>query len=324
LCGPQQDRGAICDNDSCHKDDASVGSETSEFQVIGLTHDKDNLVHTATARAEAAQVEERQSNEMILADASGHITMVRIMRRFAEDITLAAIQHFRGDMPHLQCDYTLVGEYGQNLSAPYFGGAQLVDTYYFSSINVCLFGLVDLSTSPNKMNCYTYSEDKDKKGENNVASLLMRDLKSRVWLCDNEPANYLTVIFDNCGGKNKNNVVLHLAPYLVEKVFSKEVAIAFYVLGHTKNACDRLLNQLKLRYHKQNVYTVHQVINVLNSQPNVTGIITLSTMKRCLISSITSLELGRETMCLLSIGMGIQLKWRRENIFMLIQLFRIC
>jgi hypothetical protein len=248
-----------------------VGSDARKFQVILLTREEDNRVHTATARAEAAQVEERQSNKMILANASGHVTMARIMRRFAQDITLADIQQFRGDTPYSQRDYVLVGDYGENLSAPYFGGAQAGDTYYFLPLTVFSFGLVDLSTGPNKINCYTYSEDKGKKGANNLASLLMHDLKSRGWL-HNEPANSLTVIFDNCGGQNKNNVMLRLAPYLVEKGFFKEVTIAFYVCGYTKNVCDRLFNKLKLRYDKQNVYTVHQVIKVMNSQPNVTAI----------------------------------------------------
>jgi hypothetical protein len=122
------------------------------------------------------------------------------------------------------------------------------------------------------MNYYTYSEDDGKKGANNVASLLMCDLKSRGWLRNNETANSLTVKFDNYRGQHKNNVVLRLDPYLVERAFFKEVTIDFYARGHTKNACDHLFNQLKLRHHKHNVYTVLQVIKVLNSQPNVTAI----------------------------------------------------
>jgi hypothetical protein len=62
----------------------------------------------ATAHAEAAQVEERQSNERITANASGQVMMARIMRRFAQDITLADIQHFMGDIPHSYRDYILV------------------------------------------------------------------------------------------------------------------------------------------------------------------------------------------------------------------------
>jgi hypothetical protein len=64
--------------------------------------------------------------------------------------------------------------------------------------------------------------------------------------------------------------MLRLAPYFFEKGFVKEVTIA--VGGHTNYAGDRLFNQLKLRYHKHNVYNIRQVIKVLNSQPNATAI----------------------------------------------------
>jgi RNA:NAD 2'-phosphotransferase (TPT1/KptA family) len=57
-----------------------VGSDTIEFQVIELPREDKNWVHMATAHAEAAQVEERQSNEMILANASEHVMMARIVR----------------------------------------------------------------------------------------------------------------------------------------------------------------------------------------------------------------------------------------------------
>jgi hypothetical protein len=63
-----------------------------------------------------------------------------------------------------------------------------------------------------------------------------------------------------------------MAPYLVENDCVGEVNIVFYVRGHTKNSCNRLSNQLKLWYHKQNVYTVEQVLDVLHIQPNITAI----------------------------------------------------
>jgi hypothetical protein len=75
--------------------------------------------------------------------------------------------------------------------------------YYFSPLTVSLFGLVDLATTPNKMNCYTYGENEGKKGANYVASLLMQDLHSREWLRDDDPSPSLTIIFDNCGWKYK-------------------------------------------------------------------------------------------------------------------------
>jgi hypothetical protein len=102
----------------------------------------------------------------------------------------------------------------------------------------------------------------------------MRDLRSRGWLREEDPALCLTLIFDYCGGQNKNNTVLRMAPYLVEKGYFQQVKIIFYVRGRTKNARDGTFNQLKLRYHKQNIYTAPQVITVLDTQPNGKAIAT--------------------------------------------------
>jgi hypothetical protein len=55
---------------------------------------------------------------------------------------------------------------------------------------------------------------------------------------------------DNCGGQNKNNVVLRLAPYLVEMGYFLKFEFAFYIRGHTNNTCDRTYNKMKSNYHK--------------------------------------------------------------------------
>jgi hypothetical protein len=56
------------------------------------------------------------------------------------------------------------------------------------------------------------------------------------------PAERLTIVMDNCSGQNKKNVVLRLAPYLVEMKYFRTVEFVFYLRGHTKNACDQLFN----------------------------------------------------------------------------------
>jgi hypothetical protein len=77
---------------------------------------------------------------------------------------------------------------------------------------------------------------------------------------------------DNCSGQNKNNHVLRLAAYLVEMKFFRSVEFIFYVRGHTKTACDRLFNQMKIRFHKDQVHSYRVALDVLNNQPNVTMI----------------------------------------------------
>ena len=82
-------------------------------------------------------------------------------------------------------------------------------------------------------------------------------------LCKVKPGGKLTLFFDNCIGQNKNNTVLALSPYLVECGYFKEVQFVFLVVGHTKNACDRIFNNLKETYHKVNVWTYKQLLHVL-------------------------------------------------------------
>jgi hypothetical protein len=75
---------------------------------------------------------------------------------------------------------------------------------------------------------------------------------------------------EKCGGQNKNNVVLRLAPsYLVEMGYFKTVEFCFYVRGHTKNDCDNTFNQMKLKYHKKDVFTWSKAIETLNIKDNM-------------------------------------------------------
>jgi hypothetical protein len=102
-----------------------------------------------------------------------------------------------------------------------------------------------------------------------VASLLLKGLHDLGWIHDGTTSKQLSIILDNCGGQNKNNYVLCLALWLMERSYSHKVDFIFYIRGHTKNACDMLFNQLKKRYHRQQIFTMGQLSDVLNSSPNV-------------------------------------------------------
>jgi hypothetical protein len=51
--------------------------------------------------------------------------------------------------------------------------------------------------------------------------------------------------------------------------FFRSFEFIFYVRGHTKNACDHLFNQMKIRFHKDQVHSYPIALVVLNSQLNV-------------------------------------------------------
>jgi hypothetical protein len=165
--------------------------------------------------------------------------------------------------------YCIVCDYAQNLELSHFGAEQPQDIYYFSAITVNIFGIADVTKTPTTMLAYGYTEDQGGKGGNNVASLIVKALHELGWIKDGSTGKQLSIILDNCGGQNKNNYVLRLALWLVECKLFKKVEMIFYVRGHTKNACDRLFNQLKLRYHRNQIFTMRQMIEVLNSSPNI-------------------------------------------------------
>ena len=141
---------------------------------------------------------------------------------------------------------TLVIDYCQNLDLPHLGGEQLGDTYYYSSVWIYCLGFVD--TSEDKLYAYVYKELDAKKGGNNVASILLYHVISYVLddFCCAPNIEVLNIVMDNCGGQNKKK--------------------------HTKNACDRMFNMLKIKWHKSNVYSMAQAIEVLNAAENVTAI----------------------------------------------------
>jgi hypothetical protein len=107
---------------------------------------------------------------------------------------------------------------------------------------------------------YTEAEGIGKKGANNVASLIIKMLQNLNLLCKDSVGGELNIIFDNCSGQNKNNTVLKLPAWLMAMGYFKETNFIFLVVGHTKNAADRLFNLLKQEYGKQNLFTCDELV----------------------------------------------------------------
>jgi len=74
---------------------------------------------------------------------------------------------------------------------------------------------------------------------------------------------------DNCAGQNKNNHVLRLALVLVELGYFKKVSFIFYIVGHTKNACDRWFNTLKKNYRTMNIWTFGNLLKELKTSDRI-------------------------------------------------------
>jgi hypothetical protein len=149
-------------------------------------------------------------------------------------------------------------------------------TYYYSPLSVYNLGIVDHAHRYNDgqlsehLHCHVYHEGVGKKGANNVASLIMKMLRELQLLREDAVGGELNIIFDNCSGQNKNNTVLKLALWLMAMGYFKSVQFIFLVVGHTKNAADRLFNLLKQDYRRQNLFTFDQLATAfLGQSPSV-------------------------------------------------------
>jgi len=70
--------------------------------------------------------------------------------------------------------------------------------------------------------------------------------------------------------------VLKLAMWRKEMRYFKRVCFVFLIVGHTKNACDRLFNSLKHEYRKKNIFTMDELIVVLGVSVKITVVPTVA------------------------------------------------
>jgi hypothetical protein len=69
--------------------------------------------------------------------------MAHVMCDMSKEESMYDIEDEDKNVIHSKHHYVLVGDYVQNLVAPHFGWDQPRDTYYFSTLTVFVFGLVD-------------------------------------------------------------------------------------------------------------------------------------------------------------------------------------
>jgi len=122
---------------------------------------------------------------------------------------------------------------------------------------VFCFGASNMGHKDHFLHAYIYQEGEAKKGGNNVASLLVKHLVDEQFIDSTQgPCKELSIVMDNCGGQNKNCMVLQLALLFVELGWYKKVNFIFLIAGHTQNSCDRLFNILKLKYQESDVFSI--------------------------------------------------------------------
>jgi hypothetical protein len=225
---------------------------------------------------ESAVNPDDEERELMLLEAAVHIKMARAQRALYQAKVQLAVDSAIAGKNHSEMVYTFVVDYGQNMELPTYRREQPGVTYYYSPLSVYNLGIVnhahlcDDGRVTEHLHAHVYHEGVGKKGANNVASLIVKTLQQLNLLREDSAGGELNIIFDNCSGQNKNNTVLRLAGWLNAMKYFDTVNFIFLVVGHTKNAADRLFNLLKSEYRLQNLFTFPALLEALSRSPMVT------------------------------------------------------
>ena len=85
----------------------------------------------------------------------------------------------------------------------------------------------------------------------------------------NHKIHEIDILFETCGGQNKNNLMIRSLNMIEEGGFFGTATLHFYIKIHTKNDGDRAFNSLKVLYRKQNIFTFEKCCENLNTSNNV-------------------------------------------------------
>jgi hypothetical protein len=264
-----EDNATSTNNDSINYTDTGTSTMAGDDpETAGKNLEMDDVPQDLQLETQPALTE----REAILSKATLHVQQAMIQRKLANTMIQKAIDTH--DLPHSERHYCFIADFSQNMELPFFGASQPGDTYYFSPLKINVFGIVDCSIFGGKLSAHVYHEGIGKKGGNNVTSMLVNEFKRLNIMRENQTGKELTVIMDNCAGQNKNRMVLRLATYLVEAEYFEKVSFVFYIVGHTKNACDRWFNMLKKTYRRSNIYSFEQLTKSMETHNNINVTVT--------------------------------------------------
>ena len=241
-------------------------------QAVTVNHD---IAEAAVQQAATVDHDIAEAEEAILKAAKHvkHVKNAKLMREYSNKKMEEALDDTNNDAPWSERRDCFVADFCQNMGLPHMGENQPGETYYFSPLGIYCFGVANVGKTVHDLRAYIFQEGQAKKGGDTVASLLYRHIKDCGLIDVSKGARKeLTIVMDNCGGQNKNRMVLRLALLFVDLGFYKQVNCLFLVAGHTKTSCDRLFHVLKIAYRRQNVVAMKHLIEVLNTCQYVTAV----------------------------------------------------
>lgn len=149
-------------------------------------------------------------------------------------------------------------DYAQNVHYP--SNPQQPGPAYFKSARKC--GIFGMTCEPLGFQVnYLIDEDDDPgKGANATVSMLDHFLSSH-----GVHETKLSLHADNCVGQNKNNVLMQYLLWRVMTGLNETITLSFMLVGHTKFAPDRFFGLIKRRYRHTPVYSINDMVKVVQS-----------------------------------------------------------
>lgn len=120
---------------------------------------------------------------------------------------------------------------------------------------------------------YLYEERTAGKGSDEVVSMLHHFIRTNLLM---HSYTKLTIYADNCVGQNKNNFVVKFLLALAHMGDFEDVALKFFIKGHTKNAVDRGFGHVRKKLGRADVYTMEQLLKVVSSASASSSVIHLT------------------------------------------------
>lgn len=129
-------------------------------------------------------------------------------------------------------------DFEKNLSTPKLTTSE---AYYTRFLYCYSFGIY--CGMEDKTVLYMYEEYKGKKTSNDVASMLHHFFSSHPY--GRTGVKHVALFADNCGGTNKNHLIMQLMDYIVQKGMFETVSVYFLSSGHSFGPADRAFAQVE-------------------------------------------------------------------------------
>jgi len=116
------------------------------------------------------------------------------------------------------------------------------------------------SSTPNDAYCYTWTEVNGKRGSSEIGSCLLKWFQSL-----NNEVTEVTLYSDTCGGQNRNQNILALMLFIVQKTHIKKIEHKFMESGHSMMEVDSMHSAIEKSKKHVPIFTVQDWVTVFKT-----------------------------------------------------------